>query len=170
MHDVHHVMSWVVDKKNQKNMFTHDEENRFLITDFFVFHHSPSGFYHGMGESTLGYHWFRQWVCRLLGSKTLIRPNHYNCLVETSEPNLTLINTNHFFQELHFEYYDDLQDILRFIQASIYWLLRPRQNGRHSADDIFKWFFLMKLFVFRLKYHLNLFPRVQLTIRHHWSR
>ena len=107
-------------------MFTHGEENRFLITDFFVFLHSPSGFYHGMGESTLGYHWFRQWVCRLLGGKTLIRPNHYNCLVETSEPNLTLINTNHFFQELHFRY-DDLQDILHFTQASIYWLLEPRQ-------------------------------------------
>ena len=114
------IMSWVVDKK-KKNMFTHGEKNRFLITDFFVFLYSPSGFYHGMGESTLGYHWFRQWVCRLIGGKTLIRPNHYNCLVETSETNLTFINANHFFQELHFRYHDDLQDILHFIHSVIAW-------------------------------------------------
>ena len=44
MLNVHHIMSWVVDK----NMLTHGEEKRFLIIDFFVFLRYPSGFYHGM--------------------------------------------------------------------------------------------------------------------------
>ena len=35
--------------------------------------------------------------------------------------------------------------------------LRPRQNGRHFADDIFKSNSWMKMFEFRLKYHWSLF-------------
>ena len=31
--------------------------------------------------------------------------------------------------------------------------LRPRQNGRHFADDIFKCIFLYEMFEFRLKVH-----------------
>ena len=45
--------------------------------------------------------------------------------------------------------------------------LRPRQNGRHFADDIFKW---MKMFEFQLKFHWSLFLRVRLTIFQHWFR
>ena len=49
--------------------------------------------------------------------------------------------------------------------------LRPRQNGRHFADDPFKriksW---MKLLYFRLKNHWSLFLRVQLTTFQHWFR
>ena len=42
--------------------------------------------------------------------------------------------------------------------------LRPRQNGRHSADDIFpNVFSSMKMFEFRLKFHWSLFLKVQLT-------
>ena len=40
--------------------------------------------------------------------------------------------------------------------------LRPRETGRHYAvSSAFSW---MKLFEFRLKFHWNLFLRVQLTI------
>ena len=48
--------------------------------------------------------------------------------------------------------------------------LRPRQNGRHFADDTFKWIFFMKMYGFRLKFHWNLFLRIRLTIFQHWSR
>ena len=48
--------------------------------------------------------------------------------------------------------------------------LRPRQNERHFADDISSAFSWMKMFEFRLKFHLSLFLRVQLTIIHHWFR
>ena len=48
--------------------------------------------------------------------------------------------------------------------------LRPRQNGRHFADDIFKCIFLTKMFEFQLKFHSSLFLRVQLTIFQHWFR
>ena len=70
--------------------------------------------------------------------------------------------------------------------------LRPRQNGRHFADDTFKWIFLthlgrdkmiaisqtissnkfswIKMFEFRLKFHWTLFLRVQFTISQHWLR
>ena len=49
--------------------------------------------------------------------------------------------------------------------------LRPRQNGRHFADDIFKRIFLnKKLYKLRLRFHWNLFLRVQLTIFQHWFR
>ena len=42
--------------------------------------------------------------------------------------------------------------------------LRPRQNGRHFPDDIFKCIFLIKMFKFLLRFHWSLFPRIQLTI------
>ena len=48
--------------------------------------------------------------------------------------------------------------------------LRPRQNGCHFADDIFKCIFMNKMFEFWLKCHWSLFLRVQLTIFHHWFR
>ena len=49
--------------------------------------------------------------------------------------------------------------------------LRPRQNGRHFIDDIFKCIFSwMKMFEFQLKFHWSLFLRVQLTIFHDWFR
>ena len=48
--------------------------------------------------------------------------------------------------------------------------LRPRQNGRHFADDIFKCIFLYEMYEFRLKFHWSLFLRVQLTIFQHWFR
>ena len=48
--------------------------------------------------------------------------------------------------------------------------LRPRQNGRHFADDILKCIFCMKMYEFRLKFHWSLFLRVQLTILQHWLR
>ena len=44
--------------------------------------------------------------------------------------------------------------------------LRPRQNGRHLPDDIFKCIFWMKMFQFRLRFPWSLFLRVQLTIFH----
>ena len=47
--------------------------------------------------------------------------------------------------------------------------LRPRQNGRHFPDDIFK-FSWMKMYEFRLTFHRSLFLGVQLTIFQHWFR
>ena len=46
--------------------------------------------------------------------------------------------------------------------------LRPRQNGRHFVDDIFYRIFLNERFKFSLKFHWNLFPKVQWTINQHW--
>ena len=48
--------------------------------------------------------------------------------------------------------------------------LRPRQDGRHFADDIFKCIFLMKTFDFRLKFYWSLFLRAYLTIFQDWFR
>ena len=48
--------------------------------------------------------------------------------------------------------------------------LRPRQNGRHFADDIFKCIFLNENVWIPIKISLSLFLRVQLTISQHWFR
>ena len=42
--------------------------------------------------------------------------------------------------------------------------LRPRQDGRHFPDDIFKCISWMKMFEFWLKSHWSLFLRVQYSI------
>ena len=44
--------------------------------------------------------------------------------------------------------------------------LRPRQNGRHLPDDIFR----MKMYKFQLRFYCSWFPSVQLTIFQHWFR
>ena len=46
--------------------------------------------------------------------------------------------------------------------------LRPRQDGRHFSDGIFKWIFLNEKKEFRSKFHWSLFLRFQLTIFQHW--
>ena len=48
--------------------------------------------------------------------------------------------------------------------------LRPSQNGRHFADDIFKCIFLNWSIWILIKFHWSLFLRVQLIICHHWFR
>ena len=48
--------------------------------------------------------------------------------------------------------------------------LRPRQDGRHFADDICKCTFLNEMLEISLKCHWNLFIRVKLTIFQHWFR
>ena len=47
-------------------------------------------------------------------------------------------------------------------------ILGPRHNGRHFPDDIFKCIFLIKIYKFWLRFHWNLFPKVQLLI-FHWN-
>ena len=47
--------------------------------------------------------------------------------------------------------------------------LRPKQDGRHFPDDIFKCIFLNEN-EFRLRFHWSLFPRAKLTKIHHWFR
>ena len=42
--------------------------------------------------------------------------------------------------------------------------LRPRQSCRNFADNIFKCHFSMNIFVFWLKFHWNLFWRIQFTM------
>ena len=48
--------------------------------------------------------------------------------------------------------------------------LRPRQMDAISQTTFSNAFFLLKMFVFRLKFHWSLFPRVQLTIFQQWFR
>ena len=47
--------------------------------------------------------------------------------------------------------------------------LRPRQNGRHFADDTFKSIFMNENDWIKIKIS-SWFPRVQLTIFQHWFR
>ena len=61
--------------------------------------------------------------------------------------------------------------------ASVHWMalpvlnsLRPRQMDAISQTPFSNAFSWMKMFEFRLKFHWNLFPRVQLTIFQHWFR
>ena len=48
--------------------------------------------------------------------------------------------------------------------------LRPRQDGRHFADNILRAFSSMNIVAFWLNLHWNMFARVQLTIIQHWFR
>ena len=48
--------------------------------------------------------------------------------------------------------------------------LRPRQNGRHFTDDVFKCIFLNGNLWISIKFQLGLFLRVQFTIFQHWFR
>ena len=48
--------------------------------------------------------------------------------------------------------------------------LRPRQNGCHWQTTFSNAFSWMKIYEFRLRFHWNLFLRVQLTIFQHWFR
>ena len=48
--------------------------------------------------------------------------------------------------------------------------LRPRQNGRHFPDDIFKYIFLNENVWIWLRSHWSFFLRLQLTIHQHWFR
>ena len=57
-----------------------------------------------------------------------------------------------------------------YIYIYPYNILRPRPNGRHFADDIFKYIFLNENFWIPVKFHWNLFLRVQLTSFQHWFR
>ena len=64
--------------------------------------------------------------------------------------------------------------VTQFTEASLD-LIELTHWGRDEIDTIlqttfsnaFSW---MKMFEFRLKFHWNLFPSVQLTITHHWFR
>ena len=57
-------------------------------------------------------------------------------------------------------------------QASLGYLnpLRPRQDGRRFADNVFKCIFLNENIWISLKISLKLFLRFQLTIFQHWFR
>ena len=60
-----------------------------------------------------------------------------------------------------------------FLWTKLYWdinTLKPRKNGRHFADDIFKCIFLNENVWIPIKISLSLFLRVQLTIFQHWFR
>ena len=48
--------------------------------------------------------------------------------------------------------------------------MRPRQNGRHFPDDIFKWIFVNKNVWVSINISLKFVPRVKLTILQHWFR
>ena len=48
--------------------------------------------------------------------------------------------------------------------------LRPRQNGRHFPDDIFKWILLNENVWISIRLHWSLILGVQLAISQHWFR
>ena len=61
--------------------------------------------------------------------------------------------------------------LLILFNLFIFNILRPRRNGRHFVDDIFKCSFLNKnVLISRLRFHWSLFLRVQLTIFQHCFR
>ena len=66
----------------------------------------------------------------------------------------------------------NVTDILVLHLTLVINTLRPRQNGRHFPDDIFKWigFSWIKMYEFRLTFHWSLFLGAQLTIFQHWFR
>ena len=47
---------------------------------------------------------------------------------------------------------------------------RPRDNGRHFPDDIFKCIYLNEMCIFRLRFHWSSLSMVQLTILQHLFR
>ena len=67
---------------------------------------------------------------------------------------------------------NDITYLRKYWIYSIFNSLRPRQNRRHFADDVFKCNFLneKKTLEFRFKFHWRLFLKVQLTIFQHWFR
>ena len=63
----------------------------------------------------------------------------------------------------------DMKEIISIICSCIN-TLRPRQDGHHFPDDIFKCIFLIEMYKFRLRFHSRLFLRVQLRIFQNWFR
>ena len=63
---------------------------------------------------------------------------------------------------------DRNDDIITRKCTDIFDILRPGQNGRHSAQDIFKFiFFCENCVLFWLKFHSDLFSNMQLTTKQH---
>ena len=52
--------------------------------------------------------------------------------------------------------------------GEVFELIPLGKIGRHFSDEIFWWIFMNENFLFWLKFHWNLFVRVQLTISQHW--
>ena len=46
--------------------------------------------------------------------------------------------------------------------------LLSEQNGPHFADNIFKYLFWIKMFVFAIKFHWSLIIGILLAISQHW--
>ena len=59
---------------------------------------------------------------------------------------------------------------IKTVTQQISHTLRPTQNGSHFANNIFKCIFFHEIVEFRLKFHWNLFLRVQLTTGFHWFK
>ena len=98
-------------------------------------------------------------------------------------------STENFHKSNHYNEYEICTSKIKATILRGQWVssLRPRKNGRHFADDIFKCIFLneniwipikismkfvswMKMLEFWLHFHWSLLLRVQLTIFHHWFR
>ena len=99
-------------------------------------------------------HWFRQW----LGADQAT--SHY---------------LNHWWSDYWCTYESlGLNELQLFLGTVAYnvsknWVIiglppSPQQNGRHVADDIFRYIFVNEKFFILIKIHWNLFLRVQLTI------
>ena len=54
--------------------------------------------------------------------------------------------------------------------ASMINTLRPRQNDGRFPENITKYIFLNEMYEFRLRFHISLFLRFELTIFQQWFR
>ena len=111
----------------------------------------------------LGHHWFRYQIA--VYSKSSHYQNKHNFMIwitiHIMASNLKdCLKQKFWFQKM----------ILRSSSAALFNTLRPRQMDAISQTTFSNAFSSMKTFEFRLKFHWSLFPRVQLTIFHHWFR
>ena len=75
----------------------------------------------------------------------------------------------------HFQMGHRTMEVYGKIYGGPFWLVILTNWGRDKMAAIFQTtfsnaFYWIKMFKFRLRFHWSLFPRVQLTMFHHWFR
>ena len=112
--------------------------------------------------------WFFSLICTWINGWVNNRRAHYDVTVmmsRTSGPLCGLVAAVHNkLIDLEAQHFKWGPDILKTMLNT----LRPRQNGVHIADDLFKCIFLNGNVW--LNFHRSLFLRVQLTIFQHWFK
>ena len=98
---------------------------------------------------------------RRIGDKSLFGPTVF-WISAYASLGLDGLNRNHVL--LMISRRTELEWAFQYTILSRFNTLRPRHNGRHFTDDIFKAFSWMKFIVFFFELHLYLFPGVQSTL------